>query len=115
MSGIPVWAFIQTVNCSYILLFLKQSACYKVNPDTHQWYRVNTNEITNNHTIPIGNDSTINMVSLPQAEPPEFNAYGSIARLVLSQNQTDLPNDTHTQTISNNPIIPNNNIDNTNN
>ena len=53
------------------------------------------------------------MVPLPPAEPTEFNAFGTIVRLSLSQNQTDPPNDTHTYTTSNNPIIPNNGIDNT--
>ena len=38
-SGIPV-------NCTHILVFLKQSACFTVNPETHQWYRMNANEIT---------------------------------------------------------------------
>ena len=53
------------------------------------------------------------MVPLPPAKPPESNALGTIAKLSLSQNQIDLCNDTHTQTISNNPIIPNNVINST--
>ena len=92
------------VNCSHIQVFLKQSACYTVNQDTHQWCRINTNEITNNHTIAFYNDSSINMVPLPPAEPLEFNAFETIARLSLSQNQTDFPKDTNTQTISNTSI-----------
>ena len=39
------------VNCSHILVILKQSAFYTVNPETHQWYRINTNKISNNHTL----------------------------------------------------------------
>ena len=31
------------------------------------------------------------MVSLSPVEPPEFNAFETIARLSLSQNQRDLP------------------------
>ena len=61
------------VNCFYILALLKQSACYTVTPDTHQWYRVNTNEITDNHNIILCNDPTINMLLLPTAEPSESN------------------------------------------
>ena len=54
------------VNCSHILVFLKQSACYTVNQDTHQWYRINANKISNNHTKAIPNDSTIKMVCYHQ-------------------------------------------------
>ena len=85
------------VNCSHILVFLKQSACYTVDPDTCQWYRINANEITNNYTIAICNEDSINMVPLPPAEPSEFNAFGTIARLSLSQNQMDLCNNIHTK------------------
>ena len=30
------------VNWSYILVFLKQSACYAIIPGMYQWYRINT-------------------------------------------------------------------------
>ena len=98
------------VNCSYIRVFLKQSACYTVTPDTHQWYRINKNEITDNHNIAICNDTTINLVPLPSAEPLEFNVFEIIVRLSCSQNQRDLPNDIQTQAISNTSIPTNNNI-----
>ena len=39
------------VNSPTSLYFLKQSACYSITPDTHQWYTINTNEITDNHKI----------------------------------------------------------------
>ena len=86
------------VSCSHILVFLKQSTCYTVDPDTHQWYRINANDIINNHTIAICNDDSINMVPLPPAEPPQFSAFGTVVRLSLSQNLMDLPKVTHTQT-----------------
>ena len=38
------------------------------------------------------------MVLLPPAELPEFNAFETIVRLSLSQNQRDLPSDIQTQT-----------------
>ena len=44
-----------------ILVFLKQSTCYAITPDTHQWYRINTNKITDNHNIALCNDSVISM------------------------------------------------------
>ena len=72
-------------NCSYILVFLKQSTCYTRTPDTHQWYRINPNEITDNHKIELCNDLTVHMVSIPSAEPWEVNAVETIARLTLSQ------------------------------
>ena len=103
----------QPVNCSYILVFLKQSACYTVTPDTHQWYRINTNEMTDNLNLAICNDTTINMVLLPPAEPSESNTFATIVRLSLLQNQTDLPNDIPRQAISNTSILTNNNICNT--
>ena len=31
----------KVVNCSYIPVFLKQSTCYIITPDTHQWYKIN--------------------------------------------------------------------------
>ena len=34
---------------SHIIVFLKQSTCYAITPDTHQWFRINGNEITHNH------------------------------------------------------------------
>ena len=101
------------VKCSHILVFFKQSTCYTVTPDTHQWYRINTNEITDNHNIAICNDTTINMVPLPPAEPPEFNAFETISRLLLSQNQRDLPHNIQTQTNPNTSIITNNSIGST--
>ena len=101
------------VNCSHILVFLKQSACYTVTPYTHQWYRINTNKITDSHNIAICNDTTINMVPLTQGEPSEFDAFETIARLAFSQNQGNLSNDTQTQNASNTPIIASINIGNT--
>ena len=101
------------IKCSCILVFLKQSACYTVNPDIHQWYMINTNKITDNHKIAICNDTTINMVPLPPAEPSEFNTFERIVRLSLPQNQRDLPNSTQTQAIPYTSIITDDNIGNT--
>ena len=53
------------VNCSYILVLLKQSTCYAITPDTHQWYRINSNKITDNHKIAFCNDLTVHMLPLP--------------------------------------------------
>ena len=73
------------VNCSYILVFLKQSVCYAITPDTHQWYRMNTNEITDNHNIALCNDPVIKQVPLPTAGPSEPNPFETIVRLTLAQ------------------------------
>ena len=48
----------EIVNCSYILVFLKQLKCYIITPDTHHWYKINANEITDNHKIALSNDLT---------------------------------------------------------
>ena len=66
------------VNCSYILAFLKQSMCYAIKPDTHQWYTINANEITGSHKTALCNELTIHMVPLPSAEPLEVNAVETI-------------------------------------
>ena len=101
------------VNFSSILVFLKQYVCYTITPDTHQWYRINTNEITDNHNIAIWNDTTINMFPLPTAEPSKSNAFETIARLTLSQNQREPPNDNQRQAIPSISMLTNNNICNT--
>ena len=69
------------VNCSHILTFLNTLACYTINLDTHQWYRINTHEITDSHNIAICNDKTVHMVQLPPAKPNEANAIETFARL----------------------------------
>ena len=77
------------VNCSCILVFLKQSTCYAITPDTHQWNRINTNEVTDNHKVALCNDMTVHMIPLPPAELCEINAYTTIARLTFSQAQNE--------------------------
>ena len=37
------------VNCSYILVFLRQSTCYVITLNTHQWYKISVNEILESH------------------------------------------------------------------
>ena len=97
------------VNCSYILVFLKQSICYAIIPEPHQWYRINTNEINHNHKITLSNDLTVHMVLLPSTEPSEINAFETIARLTFSHTQRDHPNNNCTQPIYSNPTLRNNN------
>ena len=58
--------------------------------------KLKLNKITNDHTIAVCNDKSINMVPLPPAELPELNTFGTLVRLSLSQNQMDPPNNTHT-------------------
>ena len=96
------------LNCSYILVFLKQSTCYTVTPDTHQWYRTNTNEITDSHNITVCcNGTTLNMALLPTAEPFESNASETIVRLILSQDQRSQCSDIQRQVIPNISILCN--------
>ena len=96
------------VNCSYIIVFLRQSACNAITRDIHQWYKINTNKITDNHNITLCNDPIIDMIPLPSAEPSESTTFETIVRLTPSQNQRDLPNNIPTQPISNTSILTNN-------
>ena len=49
------------------------------------------------------------MLPFPVAEPLESNAFETIAKLTLSQNQRDLPNNNQTQTIYSNSVLTNDN------
>ena len=73
----------------FLTLIVKQSTCYPITPDTHQWYRINANEITDNHKIALCNTPTVHMVPLPLAEPSEINSVETIARLTHSQTSKD--------------------------
>ena len=68
----------EIANCSYILVFLKQSTGYAITPDMNQWYRINANEITDNYEIAFCNDTTVHMVPLPSAEHSKVNAVETI-------------------------------------
>ena len=70
----------KVVNCSYILVFLKQSTCYIITPDTH---RINTNEILENHKIAHCNDPAVHMVPIPPAELSEINAFNTIGWVTI--------------------------------
>ena len=72
------------VNCSYSLVFFKSSTCYISTPDTHQWYRINSNETSDNHQIALCNDQTVHIVPLPPAETLEINMFSTIARLTFT-------------------------------
>ena len=86
------------VNFSYILVFLKQSACYIITPDTHQWYRTNTNEIIENHKITLHNDPAVHMVPILPAEFSKINTFNTMARLTVPQTQNEHINSTCTST-----------------
>ena len=74
-------------------------ACYTITPDRGQWYRINTNEITDSHNVAICNDASVNMVELSPAEPYEANIIETLARL---SPQTDIDHITNRQFIANN-------------
>ena len=69
------------VNSSHLLIFLRQSMCYVLTQNTHQWYKINANEILRNHKLVPCDDQSAHMVLLPPVELPE------IARLTLLQVQ----------------------------
>ena len=78
----------------------------------HQWYRINANEITDSHKMPLCNELTVHMLPLPSAEPFEINAVETIARLTLSPTHKDHPYDICTQSIYSNSTLTNNNTNN---
>ena len=52
---------------------------------THQWYKINANEILKNHKLALCDDQSAHMVPLPQSELPEINAFTTITRLKFLQ------------------------------
>ena len=74
-----------------------------VNPDTHQWYRMNSHKIMESHNILICNDKTMNIVQLPPAEPPEANATETFARLTTINSNTNIDPDSNN--INDNPPL----------
>ena len=73
------------VNCSYILIFLRQSTCYIITPDTNQWWKINANEILEKHKLALYNDKLTHMVPITPAEPPEIDTFTTVARLTFLQ------------------------------
>ena len=74
---------------------------YTITPDTHQWYRINTHEITNSHNIAISNDKMVTMVQLPPVESNEANATETFARLTTTNSQVNEEQLTDGQPITN--------------
>ena len=85
------------VNCSYVLIFLRQSMCYVITPHTHQWYKINANKIFESHKLALCDDHSTHMVPVPPAEPLEINAFTKITRLTFLQTQDEQVSNTHTQ------------------
>ena len=82
-----------------------------VNPETHQWYRINICKIRESHNIMICNDKTVNMVQLPPAEPPEANAIETFAMLTSINSNTkidQITNNTNSHQPLNNIPLSNN-------
>ena len=61
--------------------------CYVITPYTHQQYKINANEILKNCKLALCDDHSAHVVSLPPAEPPEINAFTTITKLTLLQEQ----------------------------
>ena len=45
---------------------------------THQWYKINANEIPESYKLVLCDDQSAHMVPLPPAELPEINAFATI-------------------------------------
>ena len=90
------------------MVFLKQSTCCAVTPDTHQWFKGNANEITDNHYIALYNDLTVHLVPLPSADSPEVNAVNTIKRLLHSHTSVNHTNSNCPQPSYKNSTLSNN-------
>ena len=71
-----------------------------VNPDTHQWYRINNHEIRDSHTITICNDKTAHMVQLQPAESDEAKTIETFTRLSTTNSQLSIDQFTNRQPIT---------------
>ena len=70
-----------TVNYSCILIFLRQSTCYVITPNTHQWYKINANKIFDSYKLAPCDDHSTHMIPIPPAEPPEINPFAYCYKL----------------------------------
>ena len=98
------------VNCSYMLIFLRQSTYYGIMPHTHQWYKINANDILKNRKLALCDDQLAHRVPLPPAELPEINAFTTITRFPFLQAQDEQVSDTIKQPIYSNIPLVNQNI-----
>ena len=48
---------------------------YVITPHTHHWYKININEILQNHKLVLCDDHSAHVVSLTSAEQPAVNAF----------------------------------------
>ena len=77
-------------------MFLNMAACYVVTPHIHQWYRINTKEILQDHELVLCDDEVAYMVPLPPSEPLAMNTYMTLPRVTLQQNE-DSQNNVHSK------------------
>ena len=76
-------------------MFLNMATCYVTTPNTHQWYRINTKDILQDHKLALCVDKVAHMVPLP----PAINVYMTILRVRLQQNQYS-QNNAHSKNLS---------------
>ena len=53
----------------------------------HKWYKINASKIIENNKWALCNDQVTHMVPIPPTEPPEINAFTTIAKLTFLQTQ----------------------------
>ena len=52
----------QPINSSHVLMFLNTATHYVITPHTHQWYRINTTEILQDHELVLCDDEVAHMI-----------------------------------------------------
>ena len=90
----------------------KQSKCYAITPDTHHWFRINANEITDNCKIVVCNDPIVHMELLPSGDDSEVNAVNTIKRLLHLHTSVNHTKNNHPQPSYNNSTSSNNSTNN---
>ena len=73
----------QPVDCSHVFMSLNMATGHVITPHTHQWYRINIEEILQDHELALCDGKVAHMVPLP----PAINIYMTISRVMLQQNQ----------------------------
>ena len=97
------------VNCSYVLVFLRQSTCYVITPNKHQWYKISANKILESHKLALWKDHLTHIGPKPPAKLPEINAFTTITGLTFLQTQDEQVSNTYTQPMYSDIVLVNQN------
>ena len=92
-----------------MLIFLRQSTCHVITPQTNQWYKINAYTILENHKLALHDKQSTQVVPLSPAELPEINAFTPITTLTLLQTLVGQISDNNKQPMYSNIQLVNQN------